>query len=110
MEDIVRYETISQYNADMNHETLHPLVTVVDFSKAPAQALPKEHYFGFYTIFLKEVFTLFIKIPDDHIQSLQGHTPDKHNQIMGVPTHLHHHYARLSKLDSSQRYQRALHN
>lgn len=55
MEDIVRYETISQYNADMNHETLHPLVTVIDFSKAPAQALPKEHYFGFYTIFLKEV-------------------------------------------------------
>lgn len=43
MEDIVRYEMISQYNSDMNHETLHPLVTVIDFSKAPVRELPKEY-------------------------------------------------------------------
>ena len=54
MNNIKRFETISQYNAFNNNETLHPLVSVVDLSKAsPRQA--STLYFGFYTIFLKEV-------------------------------------------------------
>lgn len=49
-----RFETISDYNAFNNNETLHPLVSVVDISKAsPRRA--SNMYFGFYTIFLKEV-------------------------------------------------------
>lgn len=49
-----RFETISDYNAFNNHETLHPLVSVVDLSKAdPRQG--SQMYFGFYTIFLKDV-------------------------------------------------------
>jgi len=54
MENIRRFETISQYNEFNNHETLHPLVTVVDLSKAS----PRQHsrmYFGFYIVFLKDV-------------------------------------------------------
>jgi len=49
-----RFETINDYNVFNNNETLHPLVSVVDLSKA----LPRQGsrmYFGFYTIFLKEV-------------------------------------------------------
>lgn len=54
MNDIRRFETISDYNAFNNNETLHPLVSVVDLSKAsPRQG--SRMYFGFYTIFLKDV-------------------------------------------------------
>lgn len=54
MESLKRFETISQYNTFNNNETLHPLVAVVNLSKAsPRQA--SNMYFGFYTVFLKEV-------------------------------------------------------
>ncbi len=54
MENIIRFETINDYNIFNNNETLHPLVSVVDLSKAsPRQG--SRMYFGFYTIFLKDV-------------------------------------------------------
>jgi AraC-like DNA-binding protein len=54
MDNLRRFETVSQYNVFNNAETLHPLVSVIDLSKAePRQA--SNMYFGFYTIFLKEV-------------------------------------------------------
>lgn len=54
MENIRRFESVHDYNVFNNNETLHPLVSVVDVSKAaPRQA--SNMYFGFYTIFLKEV-------------------------------------------------------
>ena len=54
MDNIIRFETINDYNAFNNNETLHPLVSVVDLSKAnPRQG--SKMYFGFYTIFLKDV-------------------------------------------------------
>jgi AraC-like DNA-binding protein len=54
MDNIKRFETISDYNAFNNNETLHPLVSVVDLSKANPRS-GSRMYFGFYTIFLKEV-------------------------------------------------------
>src|SRR5688500_15300224 len=54
MENIIRFETISDYNAFNNNETLHPLVSVVNLGKA-APRKAASMYFGFYTIFLKEV-------------------------------------------------------
>lgn len=54
MDTMRRFETISEYNAFNNNETFHPLVSVVDLSKAnPRQG--SKMYFGFYTIFLKDV-------------------------------------------------------
>jgi AraC family transcriptional regulator, transcriptional activator of pobA len=54
MDDLRRFETINDYNVFNNNETLHPLVSVVDLSKAsPRQG--SRMYFGFYTIFLKDV-------------------------------------------------------
>jgi AraC-like DNA-binding protein len=54
MDNLRRFETINDYNDFNNNETLHPLVSVVDFSKAaPRQG--SQMYFGFYTIFLKDV-------------------------------------------------------
>lgn len=54
MENIIRFETVSAYNAFNNHETLHPQVSVLNLAKAaPRKAFGA--YFGFYTVFLKEV-------------------------------------------------------
>ena len=54
MENMIRFETINDYNTFNNNETLHPLVSIVDLSKAnPRQG--SRMYFGFYTIFLKDV-------------------------------------------------------
>lgn len=54
MQDMRRFETISQYNSFNNNETLHPLVSVVDLSKANPRS-GSRMYFGFYTIFLKDI-------------------------------------------------------
>ncbi|MGZ3848788.1 MAG: helix-turn-helix domain-containing protein [Flavisolibacter sp.] len=54
MDSLRRFETINEYNAFNNNETMHPLVSVVDLSKAnPRQG--SKMYFGFYTVFLKDV-------------------------------------------------------
>jgi len=56
MEPLIRFETIAQYNQAYQHETLHPLVTVIDLSRAPSPARQgSKIYFGFYVIFLKDV-------------------------------------------------------
>lgn len=54
METMRRFNTISEYNAFNKNETKHPLVSVVDLSKAdPRQG--SQMYFGFYIVFLKDV-------------------------------------------------------
>ncbi|GAB4017167.1 helix-turn-helix transcriptional regulator [Spirosoma sp. KCTC 42546] len=54
MDTLRRFETIADYNVFNNNETLHPLVSVVDLSKAdPRQG--SRMYFGFYGIFLKDL-------------------------------------------------------
>jgi AraC family transcriptional regulator, transcriptional activator of pobA len=54
MEAVKRFETINEYNAFNNNETLHPQISVVDLSKAAPRS-GSRMYFGFYTIFLKDV-------------------------------------------------------
>jgi AraC-like DNA-binding protein len=54
MEEILHFETISQYNDFNQHETLHPLVSIIDYSKADPRKLRKS-YFGFYAVLLKDV-------------------------------------------------------
>ena len=54
MEFIRKFETIYDYNLFNNNETLHPLVSVVDLSKADPREGSKM-YFGFYTIFFNVV-------------------------------------------------------
>lgn len=54
MDNILRIETIDQYNKLYNQETLHPLVSVVDLSKAKERRFGRMN-FGFYALFLKEV-------------------------------------------------------
>lgn len=54
MEETINFNTISEYNAFNNHETLHPLVSVIDFSKAKMRKGSRMN-FGLYCIFLKDV-------------------------------------------------------
>ena len=54
MNKMLKFNTISEYNAFNNNITKHPLVSVVDFSKAAPRS-GSRMYFGFYTIFLKDV-------------------------------------------------------
>ncbi len=49
-----RFNTITEYNAFNNTETLHPLVSVIDFSKADPRRLART-YFDFYLVLLKDV-------------------------------------------------------
>ncbi|MDR6843432.1 helix-turn-helix domain-containing protein [Flavobacterium granuli] len=54
MEQAFNFETISEYNAFNNHETLHPLVSVIDFSKAKERTGSRMN-FELYCVFLKQV-------------------------------------------------------
>jgi AraC-like DNA-binding protein len=54
MENIIRVDTIGQFNALNNNEMLHPLVNIVDLSKADKRLNRRVNY-GFYTVFLKEI-------------------------------------------------------
>lgn len=52
--NLLNIETISEYNDMLGVGTLHPLVSVVDLSKAkPIRHM--RHTFSFYTVYLKEV-------------------------------------------------------
>jgi AraC family transcriptional regulator, transcriptional activator of pobA len=60
MEKVYKFDAVSEYNNLNSHETLHPLVTVIDFSKSKPWSWPggdaktiKVNY-GLYGIFLKE--------------------------------------------------------
>jgi AraC-like DNA-binding protein len=59
MEGIYTFDTISEYNALNNHETLHPLVSIIDFSKANPRTWGREKNvrinYGLYCIFLKDI-------------------------------------------------------
>lgn len=54
MEEILKFDSVGQYNVFNQHETLHPLVGVIDYSKANPRKLRKS-YFGFYAVLLKDV-------------------------------------------------------
>ncbi len=59
MEHIYPINSVSKYNSDNNNETLHPLVTVIDFSKAGMRDWGNietvKFQYGMYCIFLKDV-------------------------------------------------------
>ena len=54
MEEITKIESIDQYDQLFGLETLHPLVNVIDFSKATKTVEYYRMNIGFYSLFLKE--------------------------------------------------------
>ena len=54
MEEIFKLETVAVYNKIRGVETLHPLVSVIDLSKA--KSMPAKTFnFGLYAVYLKEL-------------------------------------------------------
>lgn len=54
MEQVINFIRVADYNTFNNNETLHPLVSVVDLSKAAPRRQPKMN-FGIYCVILKQV-------------------------------------------------------
>ncbi|MFD2904218.1 helix-turn-helix domain-containing protein [Sphingobacterium anhuiense] len=54
MDEILRIDTVRQYNDAMGVDTLHPLVSVVNFDEMPTYQYFKR-YMGVYAIFLKYI-------------------------------------------------------
>ncbi|WP_411971992.1 helix-turn-helix domain-containing protein [Sphingobacterium sp. Lzh-3] len=54
MEQVERYDTVKQYNDSMGVDTLHPLVSVVNFNEIPT-VQNFRRYMGIYAIFLKNI-------------------------------------------------------
>jgi len=54
MGNIIKLETIQDYNALLGAETLHPLVSITDFSKLKSIRHCRKN-FGFYCVFYKEL-------------------------------------------------------
>lgn len=54
MGDVIRFDSVEQYNKLYGQETLHPLVTVVDLSKASTFPTHATMNFGLYALFLKQ--------------------------------------------------------
>lgn len=59
MVPIFKFDTVKEYNTLNDHETLHPLVSVIDFSKAQVRTWGESKSikinYGLYCIFLKEI-------------------------------------------------------
>ncbi|UOB18097.1 helix-turn-helix domain-containing protein [Abyssalbus ytuae] len=55
MENIIKFDSICEYNRHYNIKTEHPLVTVIDFSEASVHKSPSKMNFGFYLVMLKDV-------------------------------------------------------
>ena len=59
MEKIINIDTVSEFNAANNHKTLHPLVTVLDYSKANPRDWGEvdtiRFNYGLYSVILKDV-------------------------------------------------------
>lgn len=59
MNEVIYFNTVSDYNDSCNVETLHPLISIIDLSKAPPRKWEAgstvKMNFGIYAIFLKDV-------------------------------------------------------
>ena len=54
MSIILNMDSVGDYNSFLGQETLHPLVSVVDFSRVPPLRHVRKAY-GFYAVFLKDL-------------------------------------------------------
>jgi AraC family transcriptional regulator, transcriptional activator of pobA len=71
MEEIVKLDTIAAYNQMRGVETLHPLVTITDLSKA--KPMPAKTFnFGLYAVYLKELNCGELKYGRSHYDYQEG--------------------------------------
>jgi AraC family transcriptional activator of pobA len=71
MEEIVKLDTVAQYNTMRGQKTLHPLITVLDLSKA--EPMPARTFnFGLYAVYLKELECGELKYGRHHYDYQEG--------------------------------------
>lgn len=71
MEEIIKIESVAQYNQMRGVKTLHPLITVLDLSKAQPMAA-KTFNFGLFAIFLKDFKCGELKYGRNHYDYQEG--------------------------------------
>lgn len=71
MDEIVKLDSVTQYNAMRSAPTLHPLVTIIDLSKA-APMPARTFNFGLYAIYLKELKCGELKYGRKHYDYQEG--------------------------------------
>lgn len=54
MEEVKRLDTVGQYNEYVGVDTMHPLVSVINFNEVPT-IIHYRHYMGIYAIFFKNI-------------------------------------------------------
>ncbi len=76
MEEVVYFDTVSDYNASCGLETLHPLVSVLDLSKAEPRkwttGTTVKMNFGVYAVFLKDVVCGDIRYGKEYYDYQEG--------------------------------------
>ena len=71
MEEIVKLDSVATYNTMRGVKTLHPLVTLLDLSKA--EAMPAKTFnFGLYAVYLKELNCGELKYGRSHYDYQEG--------------------------------------
>lgn len=71
MEEIVKLDSVATYNAMRGVKTQHPLVTLLDLSKA--EAMPAKTFnFGLYAVYLKELICGELKYGRSHYDYQEG--------------------------------------
>ncbi len=71
MDEIVKIDSVTAYNNMRGVETLHPLVTVLDLSKA--EPMPAKTFnFGIYAVYLKELKCGELKYGRSHYDYQEG--------------------------------------
>lgn len=88
MEEIVKLENVAQYNLMREVETLHPLITVLDLSKA--KPMPAKTFnFGLYAVYLKELNCRELKYGRNQYDYQEGTlvfiAP---GQVLGIPSNI----------------------
>jgi AraC-like DNA-binding protein len=90
MEKFINYESVKDYNAFNNNETLHPLVSIVDLSKADPRELYKMT-FGIYCVILKEVKCGNLRYGNNYYDYEEGtlvfFAPGQVLEVYGAPEH-----------------------
>lgn len=72
MNKIIKLESVDQYNSLYGLETLHPLVSVVDLTKATKSINHIQMNYGLYALFLKETKSCDIKYGRQYYDYQEG--------------------------------------
>ena len=72
MDKVIKLENVNQYNELYGLETLHPLVSVIDLTKATKTVNHIQMNYGLYALFLKESKSCDIKYGRQYYDYQEG--------------------------------------